>query len=167
MRVIIAILFFAALVVAGCARTTIPDPHNHVVDVHKQPWDTKIAPDVKLIQVVPPSTAAKRSAVLNPSGTIRAYVVELPWRGDSVRDHIYLDYLTTNETYEVVGVPLPHRPFSDLVWASDRYLVFDRWSQPHYGVHYVVDAVSRRLVLARPFPDQFYLDSQKPKEGNN
>jgi hypothetical protein len=61
---------------------------------------------------------------------------------------------------------MEHRDFSDLVWVNDRYLVFDRWSSPHYGMHYIFDVTQKKLLLATPFPDQFYLDQQK-KDSNS
>lgn len=64
---------------------------------------------------------------------------------------------------EIRGLPLEWRPFSNLIWADDRTLMFDRWSQPHYGVHYAVDVQRRKLVAALPFPDKFYLEQQRPK----
>ena len=66
----------------------------------------------------------------------------------------------------MVCLPLPHRPLSDLVWVMDRYLVFDRWSTPHYGIHYVLDAPEQRLILAVPFADSLFLESQRP-DGRN
>ena len=65
--------------------------------------------------------------------------------------------------FEIRGLPLGWRPFSDLIWADSRTLMFDRWSQPHYGIHYAVDVEGRRLVAAVPFPDKFYLEQQRPK----
>jgi hypothetical protein len=69
-----------------------------------------------------------------------------------------------SEPVELSGLPLPHRPITGLVWVWDRYLVFDRWSTPHYGIHYVVDAEERTLLLAAPFADSLYLDRQRPVE---
>ncbi len=69
----------------------------------------------------------------------------------------------TGKIFEICGLPLEWRPFSDLIWANDRRLMFDRWSQPHFGVHYAVDVKRRRLVVAVPFPDKFYFDQQRPK----
>jgi hypothetical protein len=72
----------------------------------------------------------------------------------------------SGKTFEIRGLPLEWRPFSDLIWANDHLLMFDRWSQPHYGVHYAVNVKTRRLVAA-PFPDKFYLKQQRPKRKNN
>jgi hypothetical protein len=73
----------------------------------------------------------------------------------------------TGKIFEIRGLPLEWRPFSDSIWASDQILMFDRWSQPHYGVHYAVNVESRRLVASAPFPDKFYLRQQRPKRKNN
>ncbi len=46
------------------------------------------------------------------------------------------------------------RPFSGLVWSGPDVLVFDQWTQPHYGIHYAVDVRSPRLLQAAPFTDR-------------
>ena len=71
---------------------------------------------------------------------------------------------TTKKVFEIRGLPLEWRPFSNLIWANNRTLMFDRWSQPHYGVHYAVDVRNKRLITAAPFPDKIYFDEQLPKK---
>ena len=73
----------------------------------------------------------------------------------------------TGKIFEIRGLPLEWRPFSDLIWADHRTLMFDRWSQPHYGIHYAVNIEGRTLVAAVPFPDRFYLEQQRPKRRSN
>ena len=70
---------------------------------------------------------------------------------------------TNKKVFEIRGLPLEWRPFSNLIWANNQTLMFDRWSQPHYGVHYAVDVRNKRLVAAVPFPDKFYVDQQRSK----
>lgn len=60
----------------------------------------------------------------------------------------------TGKIFEIRGLPLEWRPFSDLNWADYQTLVFDRWSQPHYGVHYAVNVKSRKLLVVAPFRDK-------------
>jgi hypothetical protein len=60
----------------------------------------------------------------------------------------------TAKVFEIRGLPLDWRPFSDLAWMDNQTLVFDRWSQPHYGVHYEVNVSRKRLIRAVPFPDK-------------
>ena len=38
-----------------------------------------------------------------------------------------------------------------LIRENNRTLVFDRWSQPHYGIHSVVDVRRKKLVMASAF----------------
>lgn len=148
----------------SCTTWHVRDPHGHVVDVHEKPWTARLAPNMRLVKVLPPAESSRRDIILNPSGTIRAYIVEKTWSENFLRDHMHLDYLSTGETFEIEGVPMEHRPYSDLVWVGDDLLAFDRWSMPHYGMHYVVDTARKEILVAAPFPDQFYLDLDKAKE---
>ena len=68
---------------------------------------------------------------------------------------------TTGKVFEIRGLPMEWRPFSDLAWANNQTLVFDRWSQPHYGVHYEVNVKLKKLIRAVPFPDKTYSGSQR------
>ncbi len=61
---------------------------------------------------------------------------------------------TSAKIFEIKGLPMEWRPFSDLAWVNNKNLVFDRWSQPHYGVHYEIDVKQRKLIRAVPFPDK-------------
>ena len=139
-----------------------PDPHGHVVDVHALPWMTELAPDVLILKVPALDKKPHENCVTNQSQTIVAFTIFAgrnppDWQGE----HVYFQRLGANERFVILGIPMGHRDFSDLVWVNDRYLVFDRWSSPHYGMHYIFDAVQKKLLLATPFPDQFYLDQQK------
>ena len=164
------LLFFClAPFLASCVSpgSNIPDPHSHVVDVHEKPWSILGSHDIRLVLVERPPDSEKEKLVLNQSKSLRAYVTRRASGKGVGQDQIWIEYVQGGQTYEIQGIPLPHRPFSDLKWVADKFLVFDRWSNPHYGIHYVVNAVERKVVLARPFPDQFYLDSQrKGSKGN-
>lgn len=74
---------------------------------------------------------------------------------------LFVSERKTGKIYEIQGLPLGWRPFSDLSWAHDDTLMFDRWSEPHYGVHYSINVKSKRLMAAVPFPDQVYLRRQR------
>ena len=150
------------LLASGCTSVHFADPHGHVVDVHAKPWTADI-PEARLVWVDPPPSDRLRDVVTNQSATARAYIAQKAWLSNSTRDHVQIEMLDSGRVWEVEGLHLEHRPISDLVWIEDRYLVFDRWSNPHYGMHYVVDALKKKLILATPFPDQFFLDQQTPK----
>lgn len=51
----------------------------------------------------------------------------------------------TKKNYEIRGVGLQWRPFSDLRWKNTRVLLFDCWANPNHGTHYEFDAKERKL----------------------
>ena len=156
-----------AIHITGCTTQNIPDPHQHVVDVHAQPWNVEDVEDsmlARLVWVDPPPTDHLREGVTNQGRTARAYIVDKPWVDGTTREYIQIQRLPEGQVLELNGIPFRWRPFSDLVWSGDRYLIFDRWTNPHFGRHFVVDITKKRLVLLASFPDQFYLDQQKPKQ---
>ena len=150
------LLLLLAILLLGCGTpapppappTALPDPHHHVVDVSGPGLLAEVAPDLQIVAVPPPPEWAHEEVALNPTGTYRAFT------GCAETCRIFFEALATGETFEILGLPLPWRPFSDLVWVTDEILVFDRWSQPHYGLHYAVDVREQTLLLASPFPDE-------------
>jgi len=158
------VVLVTAALLAGCSRAELSDPHRHVVDVHARPWTIEGATEARIVRAAAPAGLEKKEVAENPGRTARAYVVNMPIGPNAYRERIFIDDLAARETFEIVDIPLAHRPYSDLVWIDERHLTLDRWSSPHYGIHYVVDAAMRRMVLACPFPDQFYLDMQDPKK---
>jgi hypothetical protein len=159
MRHIGIIVVFLATLVAGCMSPRLPDPHNHVVNVHAVPWRIEDAPDARLVWVDVPPSDGVTSVVTNQSGTARAYVLRKPWTTGSYREHIQIEDLTSKKVYELEGIPFEWRDYDDLVWLKDRYLLFDRWTHPHCGRHFVVDFTRKKLILMVPFPDEFYLNT--------
>jgi hypothetical protein len=154
---------FATLVAGAAGRggtePTPADPHRHVIPVHERPWSVELAPQARLRHVNGDVTG--HDTVSSPDGRWRAFVVE-----SQQEDRIRVEETRGRRRYELQGLPLPYRPLSDLAWIDGHRLAFDRWSQPHYGLHYVLDVRSRRLILAAPFPDQFFLDQRaQPDSG--
>src|SRR4030095_8107983 len=76
---------------------------------------------------------------------------------------LFVTERATAKIFEIRGLPLGWRPFSDLVWIDNQTLIFDRWSQPHFGVHYAVNVKNRKLLVATPFPDKIYLEQQRTR----
>ena len=138
----------------------IADPHHHVVPVHKLPWHVAVddVPDARIVRTNLEGASQEENVAHSLDGKLRAFTTYTP---GATPERIFFEIVPTKDRYEIQGLPLPHRPFSNLTWVADRYLVFDRWSQPHYGVHYVVDALRKELLLVAPFPDQFYMDQQR------
>ena len=135
----------------------VPDPHRHVVAVHAFPWATDLAPEARVVEVT--DGLAGVDTVVSPNARWRASVVQVP---EEPGGRIRLEDQRSGRVYELQGIPLPYRPLSDLVWLDHQHLAFDRWSQPHYGLHYVLDVERAQLVLAAPFPDEFFLRLDRP-----
>ena len=143
----------------------ITDPHHHLVDVEGVMEEIRatfrlvlVSPDVAVQKENPCATCY---SVVNPDKTLRAFTTYVP--GVNQSDRIFIEEMQAKKIFEIQGLPLPYRPFSDLVWINNHILVFDRWSQPHYGIHYAVDFSTKTLLVAAPFPDEFFLGQQKPK----
>ena len=134
------------------------DAHRHLRlgDVSEQ-----VMPDVEIAEVTLDKGVSKENLARSRDGRYEAFTSYHPDRSPNFR--IYFVERVTGKVYEVRGLPLPHRPFSDLAWVNNRMLAFDRWSQPHYGIHYAVNVRGKKLVKASAFPDEFYLEQQRPK----
>jgi hypothetical protein len=156
MKIQICIWLMLTAVSVSAAQNRPPDPHKHVVDVHAEPWNTDLAAEAKVI-ALEGVAGDMRDSVLSPGGRWLAFVFTTPteWARVGFQD------IRSGKRYQVVNLPLPYRPISDIVWIDSALVAFDRWSQPHYGIHYIVDVYRNCLVLATPFPDEFYLRQQR------
>lgn len=124
----------------------------------------EVLPGVEITEVAEVTidkSATKENPARSRDRRYEAFTTYTP--NESLSFRIYFVERATGKVYEVRGLPLSHRPFSNLSFVNNRMLAFDRWSQPHYGVHYVVDVREKRLVIAAAFPDEFYLEQQRPK----
>lgn len=126
---------------------SLPDPHHHLVSVDTL---TDVASDVN-ITPLRLGAAEVRDSVASPDGQWIAFVFSASdeWARVGFEDK------QKKIRYQIIGLPLPYRPIDDLVWIGSTTIAFDRWSQPHYGIHYVVDVRMRKVLRAAPFPDAF------------
>lgn len=163
-----AILLCAALLVSSLTNA-VPSSANVVaqnsVDAyrHLKLGDVmeQALPDVEVAEVTLDRSLTKENLARSRDRRYEAFTSYHPDQSPSFR--IYFVERATRKVYEVRCLPLPYRPFSNLSFVNNRMLVFDRWSQPHYGIHYAVNVREKRLVTAGAFPDEFFLEQQKPK----
>lgn len=143
---------------ARVAAQTSRNAHRHLRlgDVREE-----VIRDVEIAEVTLDKGVSKENLARSRDGSYVAFTSYHPDQSPSFR--IYFAKRGTGKVYEVRGLPLSHRPFSDLAWVNNLTLAFDRWSQPHYGIHYAVNVKAKKLVRASAFPDEFYLEQQKPK----
>ena len=151
---------FGAIVVLALHAFALPKPlrqgstkgHRHIT--LSESVLGNVAPDFSMVETSLVAKAQKENVITNRNRTYDAFTVS--------GARLFVVERRTKKSFEI-HLPLEWRPFSDLVWQNRYLLVFDRWSQPHYGVHYVVDVKSKRLVTAATFPDEVYLEQQRPK----
>jgi len=154
--VLLSVVVSTARSQRGSEPSAVPDPHRHPIPVHERPWHNDLAPDARFIRLE--GSVAGHDTVLSPNRRWRAYI---RYTQNEQGGRICLQAVQSGRQYELRGIPLPYRPISNLVWLDNHLLTFDRWSQPHHGVHYVVDVLHLRLVLSTPFPDEFIFRKQE------
>jgi hypothetical protein len=141
--VVILVLATGAWYVQFARAQDTDDPHGHA---SREDVLAEVAKGVTFVPVEAPGRASWENVAERRDGRYTAFTVS----GETER--IFVKDGKDGRVSELAGIPLEYRPFSDLVWKGDR-LVFDRWSQPHYGVHYEFDVVRKQLVVAYGFPD--------------
>ncbi|WP_025414782.1 hypothetical protein [Gemmatirosa kalamazoonensis] len=115
-------------------------PHAERLDVRAEFADVAMA-DTTLAR-----GTTRDTVVTDPARRYDAFTVST---GQRVR--LYVADRRMHRVREVRGIPFDWRPLSDLAWKDGRTLLFDRWSSPHDGVHYVLDVARGRLVAAAGF----------------
>ena len=132
------------IIIVAQSKPSLPKVHRHY-GVNRSAAGTDI-PEFSMGEVSLEANTKKESLVSNRTRTYNAFTVD--------QTRLFVIERSTGKVFEIRGLPLEWRPFSDLTWANDHTLMFDRWSQPHYGVHYSVDIKEKRLTAAVPFPDK-------------
>jgi hypothetical protein len=145
--IVFAVLFVFPFVAAA----QVPKAHRHLGGLPSMLKE--IEADFSFAVAALEKDAPIENAVKNKNRTFEAFVVD--------KTQIFVKDLKSGKIFEIKGLPSEWRFFSDLVWVNNQTLMFDRWVQPHYGNHYAVDVVKRKLVAAVPFPDEFMF-KQKP-----
>ena len=150
---LVVLLGLHSTVVAQQSRPKLPKSHRHIGVDRSATGDA--IPEFAMTEATLEAAWKKENLIRNRSRKYDAFIVS--------GTRLFVTERKSGKSFEIRGLPLEWRPFSDLTWADDRTLMFDRWSQPHYGVHYAVDIEGRRLVAAVPFPDKIYLEQQRQK----
>ena len=147
MRIRRLLPLFCLLPVAGQAQ---PGAHVHPVRVDLL---AEVAGGVSLAPADPPGRASWQGLTPSPDRRYTAFTVSAGEYRLFVRDR------RRGRVYEVRGIPLGYRPLSDLTWRGG-HLFFDRWSQPHHGIHYEVGvpAGGRGTSYALPEPGIHWWD---------
>jgi hypothetical protein len=118
------------------------------IAAHRHPEQQEIEiPEIEIVETKPGKNARREKFVHNRE-----------FEGFSVYEEgigyrIFFVERRSRRTYEIRGVGLPWRQFSDLVWKNGRTFVFDCWGNPSHGTHYEFDAREKRLKKVLIFRD--------------
>src|SRR2546422_2293192 len=148
-----ALLCLSISALSGSSRQASSKSHRHVGVTKSVVED--VAPEFSLVETSLEGGMKKENLVTNRSRTYDAFTVS--------GTRLFVAERKTGKIFEARGLPLEWRPFSDLGWKDNQTLVFDRWSQPHFGVHYALNVRSKNLVSAAPFADKFYRKQQRKR----
>ena len=107
----------------------------------------EIRPAISFVRVKPPAARTRENICRSSDGRYLAFTTSLEM------ERLFYSDTRSGIVVELQGLPLAHRPFRDLYWSTRSRLVFDRWSQPHHGMHYEVDVRRQILTVAFAFPD--------------
>lgn len=125
------------------ALSQTPQAHRHIGMGKTASVDI---PEFLMVETSLEAGVKKESLIKGRNGRYEAFIV--------ADTRLLVADRTTGKVFEIRGLPMEWRPFSDLAWVNNQTLVFDRWSQPHYGVHYQIDVRRKKLIKAVPFPDK-------------
>jgi hypothetical protein len=137
------------LLPAACERPPADAATSRVLD--SRPWSTELAREVVLTPTTNIDESHAVKCVTNNAGD-RALIVDAPHdSADHQIQHVFI--VTGGRVYRVDHLPLEWRPITDICWLDARHVTFDRWSTPHYKMHYTIDVRALKLVDATPIDD--------------
>ena len=123
------------------AASTIPRSHRH--PGMQAPAIQDSVPELTFVDTTLGASVVRERLVTDRRRRYDAFTVD--------DTHLFVRDRRTHREREVRGLPLAWRPFGHPAWTSDGILLVDRWSSPHYAMHYALDVARRRLVAAQAF----------------
>jgi hypothetical protein len=144
-RVVIGSLLVSlcCLSVSGTVAQPKDRAHQHSAGIDML---SEIAPGVTIIRVDSRKVAVRQDICRSKDRRFIAFITS------AGSERLFIEDRQLKIVSEVRGIPLENRPFNDLGWTAQNRLKFDRWSQPHHGMHYELDVRSKRLIVAYAFP---------------
>lgn len=143
-------LVLAAVCIAPGAvsaqRAESPRSQRHRHRDLERPIIQDSVPELVLVDTTLGRATRREHVVTDRRGRYSAFTVGLT--------RLYVLDRRTRRILEVRGLPFDGRPFSDVTWADGGVLLFDRWSSPHYAMHYGLDIARRRIVASQSFHDR-------------
>ncbi len=156
-RRIIGTGVLCTVITIGCVARVpqVPDPHRHLASPDAKEFEPSVLRAYRFERLANPPLAPEQ-AVASPDRRYLAYVAEAPAQGLNYQpEHFFLQEVATGHVWMLRNSLFPHRYVEQPTWIDDRYVCFDIWTTPHYGVHFVVDANDQRLIHAAHYHDEF------------
>lgn len=104
--------------------------------------------------------AGKTTLSLSPDRGFKAFVLCVPPERAETQNcsgRVFLENTKTKDVYEVSGEELfveIGRPVDELKWKNAYILSYERWSGPHYGRRYVINARTLKQTAAYILADR-------------
>ena len=106
-----------------------------------------ITEQVDIIAVSSLPQQERENITVNQEETYQAFTICQPLSEEErCQEKIFIEEIYTGKYYQIQGLPLSWRPFTNLAWTNETILEFYRWSNPHYSLHYTVDMTEKKLV---------------------
>lgn len=148
-RSLLLLIFSVGLLLAGSGVVSAQTSHPRLPKTHRHPnlaTENEAIPEFKLADTVIATITPRENLVTDSHRRYQAFT--------AADTQLFILDRKSGKAREIRGIPFTWRPFSNVVWTNDRTLMFDRWSSPHYGVHYAVDVARGKLLSALTFHDQ-------------
>ncbi len=116
-----------------------------------------LAQGIKVVEISRLPRQKRENITVNSAQTYQAFTIcEFLSEFDQeqgCQEKIFIEETIAGKFYQIQGIPLSWRPFTNLAWTEENILSFQRWSNPHYGLHYVVDMNQKKLVDISAFDE--------------
>lgn len=110
--------------------------------------------EVAIVEVSSLQNQERDNITVNQAQTYQAFTICEPlFEAEGCQEKIFIEEMTTGKYYQIEGIPMSWRPFTNLIWTDEKILEFDRWSTPHYRLHYTVDMTEKKLVDVSEFEE--------------
>jgi len=126
-------------------QAAIPIFTDNVAQISQNFSDLTGQVEILTVSSLPPQE--RENIAVNEEQTYQAFTICQPIsEHEGCQEKIFIEEISTGKYYQIQGIPLSWRPFTNLGWRNETMLEFDRWSNPHYGLRYTVDMTEKKLV---------------------
>jgi hypothetical protein len=109
-----------------------------------------LAQEIEIVEISRLPNQKRENIAVNSAQTYQGFTIcellsEFEEEG-GCQEKIFIEDMIAGKFYQIQGIPLSWRPFTNLAWTDEHIFAFERWSNPHYALHYVVDMNQKKIV---------------------